>query len=118
MDKQKEWIKKFKDKFGFIAHKGIQCDEITLQNMVDFISEEAKDCGHKQVNYNCKCWTDGFRTGEAETQILIETTLATKNSELKVFKEELKEKCKPYHCWEWSGGQESCKHCKTLRHDL
>lgn len=35
-----------------------------------------------------------------------------------ISKEELKEKCKPYHCWEWSGGQESCKHCKTLRHDL
>ncbi len=39
MDKKEDWEKEFKDKFSFVANKGVQCDEITLQNIVVYISQ-------------------------------------------------------------------------------
>ncbi len=43
--KNKNWEEKFTEKFGFIAHKGVQCDNITLDNIKTFIKENfiAKD---------------------------------------------------------------------------
>lgn len=38
-NKKKIIIAEFREKFGFIAHKGVQCDEITVQNIALFIEK-------------------------------------------------------------------------------
>jgi len=35
----KEIIKEFRKRFSFIAYKGFQCDEITVANIEDFLSQ-------------------------------------------------------------------------------
>lgn len=35
-------IKEFREKFGYIGNKGVQCDEITIKNLEYFISKALK----------------------------------------------------------------------------
>lgn len=39
---QKEWDEEFNEEFRFIAHKGVQCDEVTIKNLKHYSSRRDK----------------------------------------------------------------------------
>lgn len=43
------WRKEFRKEFGFIGHKGIQCDEITVANLEAFISSQIQQAEERLV---------------------------------------------------------------------
>lgn len=42
-----KYIKAFKTKFEFIGHKGVQCDEITVQNLEAFLTNALQSISEK-----------------------------------------------------------------------
>ncbi len=43
------WREEFRKEFGFIGHKGIQCDEITVANLLAFISSQIQQAEERLV---------------------------------------------------------------------